>query len=187
MAERADAFFARVADQHGSAMRCRLGCTHCCQQELTVLPLEALAVVAALEALPGTERAAVAQRANRPGPPCAWLDGERCAIYASRPLICRTHGLPVRYDRPGAGAAVPTEGAHARADAELEIALCELNFTDGIPPDAILDGGVLLAALTVADALARRQLRWSPAAGRIGLRDLARVGRDALPHPSEDC
>jgi len=27
---------------------------------------------------------------------CEFLDGESCAIYPARPIICRTHGLPLR-------------------------------------------------------------------------------------------
>jgi Fe-S-cluster containining protein len=33
---------------------------------------------------------------------CAWLDASgRCGIYEVRPLVCRTHGLPLVFEEDG--------------------------------------------------------------------------------------
>ena len=46
--------------------------------------------------------------------PCAFLQNHSCTIYASRPIICRTHGLPLlNMNESGDG---------------WELSFCELNF-----------------------------------------------------------
>jgi Fe-S-cluster containining protein len=45
---------------------------------------------------------------------CIFLKDHKCTIYASRPVICRTHGLPLLY---------------ANNEGEWELSACELNFT----------------------------------------------------------
>lgn len=135
VAQRADAFFADVARLHGDQMACKPGCTECCHPALSVVRVEALAILLALSRLTEAERAPLREAAADAGRArCPLLaPDERCAVYPLRPLICRTHGLPVLED----------EG----------VSLCPLNFRDGIPEDAVLDGSVLAAQLGVVDAL----------------------------------
>jgi Fe-S-cluster containining protein len=45
---------------------------------------------------------------------CVFLVNHACTIYAERPMICRTHGLPLIF---------------ANDDGEFELSACELNFT----------------------------------------------------------
>lgn len=165
VATKVDAFFARVVDEHGAALACRAGCAACCQQELSFTLIEALAVVATLEALPAAQRASIAEQAAASGPPCAMLDHEgRCRIYAGRPLTCRSHGLPIRQD-----------------DA---VAACQLNFgggADGYPAEATMNATIVTAGLTVANLLLGQRLGFAVGDQRFALRELAQRGRDALP------
>jgi len=65
---------------------------------------------------------------------CAALDAEgRCRIYAARPLVCRTHGVPVR-----------VEGA---------VSACPRNFPAGMPGgDAVLEQATMSTLLAAVDA-----------------------------------
>lgn len=175
VAAKADAHFARIAAAFTDEISCREGCHDCCAPGLSVMLVEALAISAALASLPPALRLPIQQRARAVGRRCALLVDGRCAVYAARPLICRTHGLPVL--EPSAG-----------GDAPAAIRCCRLNFAaqdadrgpGGFPAAAILDGERLTAALVVADALVRQTLGVEQPL-RVALRDLAREGVGALP------
>lgn len=80
-----------VADVSSARLRCRAGCAGCCVDELTVFAIEAAVIQRHHGELleRGTPRA--------PGA-CAFLDEEGCCrIYAQRPYVCRTQGLPLRW------------------------------------------------------------------------------------------
>ncbi len=97
---RLDAFFARVHEKHEAAMECRPGCTDCCRR-FSVTRVEAELVQEAVAALDGETRARLAARARESDNVCpALLEDGRCAVYAARPAICRTHGLPIRFADP---------------------------------------------------------------------------------------
>lgn len=86
-----DEVAAPIAAAHGGRLRCRAGCHGCCTDGLTVFEIEADVIVARHQQLleNGTPHAAGA---------CAFLDDEgRCRIYESRPYVCRTQGLPLRW------------------------------------------------------------------------------------------
>jgi uncharacterized protein len=80
-----------VATVNAPRLACRHGCADCCTDGLSVFSIEA----------------AVIERHHgellRAGTPhvaggCAFLDGDRgCRIYAQRPYVCRTQGLPLRW------------------------------------------------------------------------------------------
>jgi len=81
---------ARVAAQHGDRLRCGRGCSACCLDDLSVREVEAARIREAHPQL---------LREGRAGPvgACAFLDGEgACRIYADRPSLCRSQGLPLR-------------------------------------------------------------------------------------------
>lgn len=163
---KADDFFARVQAEHGEKMRCGSGCTDCCHQDLSLLTVEALAVRVALDRLDRPLQARIARQGNSP---CALLVDGLCAIYQDRPLICRTHGLPIRYagSEGGQGPSLPV--------------VCALNFVQGQPPkDAVLNGTLLLAGLTVADALVRKDLGLEESL-RVSVSHLVQQGWSALP------
>jgi hypothetical protein len=140
-----DAFFARVEARHGSDLQCAVGCTLCCHTRLTVTGVEAAAIEAVVDAMPEARRAVLAERAALPvdvdHPRCAALDASgACLIYEARPLVCRSHGVPVRTLRAG-GLPVVTS--------------CELNFTAHGPAaadaDCILDQTTLSTVLLALD------------------------------------
>ncbi len=128
LVSKVDAFFA-AATRRGADLACGAGCTACCQVELTVSPVEAEVVAQALARRGSWEPAEEG---------CALLEaGGRCAIYAARPLVCRSQGLPLAYP-PG------TIGADAicgRAGA-TELTWCPLNFRKTPPAGAdVFDAG----------------------------------------------
>ncbi len=137
---RVDAFFVRVKGAHPGQMQCRRGCSACCQRDLRLLPVEWEPLAAAVLALPPEDRAAI-RTAIDAGPgrgdQCVLLAGDgSCRAFEARPLVCRSHGLPVRL-----GAARTT---------------CHLNFLGALPtlPDAdVLDQTQLSVTLGLIDRL----------------------------------
>ncbi len=106
LAAKVDAFFDRVHAAHAAEMQCGSGCSDCCSVRLTVTLVEAATIAAALAAMPEEERRAIGARASSSSSAagserCAALDaGDRCSIYAARPLVCRSHGAPIRRRDP---------------------------------------------------------------------------------------
>ena len=124
-----DALTNALSAHYAKHLACRAGCGGCCQHHLSVFPVEAAHVKAAVAALPDEVRARVEQRARTVNEreaqsqpvACPLLVDERCAIYEARPLICRTQGLPLLLEAE---------------DGEHEVDFCPLNFT---VPDALDD------------------------------------------------
>ena len=84
-----DGFFARVEARHGDDMQCLTGCSDCCHVRLSITTVEADAIRAYL----ANGHVHVNERPDR----CAALDDDgRCQIYAARPVVCRSHGVPIR-------------------------------------------------------------------------------------------
>jgi len=133
-----DALCARIAAAYPDQIACRAGCAACCTLQ-GVLPVEAAVLALALQQLPAAEAEALRTRLhNPPGEErCPLLTDERCPLYAARPVICRTHGLPLL-----------VEDAHGR-----RVDRCPLNFTglDTLPGSAIIDLGRLNQGLVVAN------------------------------------
>jgi hypothetical protein len=98
LAAKVDAFFARVSARHTADMRCDSGCSHCCHVRLSITGVEAAAIRGAVEAWPAERRAALAANLHAaPADRCVALDpGGRCLIYQVRPIVCRSHGAPIR-------------------------------------------------------------------------------------------
>jgi Fe-S-cluster containining protein len=162
---RVDAHFAAAVTATPTAFACRAGCESCCHQRFGVFEVEAAPIRAALRALATTSparRERVRHQADDPADAsrCALLVHGRCAVYEARPLICRTHGLPV---------AVPS----AQDNAKMRVDHCPLNFRDQTPPRASI-----LALAAINEPLAVLAALWSPSSPRIKLADLARAGAD---------
>jgi hypothetical protein len=86
-----DDLAAGIAAKHGERLHCKRGCSGCCQDDLAVFEIEA-AVIARRHAR------LLAEGAPHPVGRCAFLDdGGACRIYANRPYVCRTQGLPLRW------------------------------------------------------------------------------------------
>jgi hypothetical protein len=85
-----DAATAPLTALHGKRLRCRRGCAACCVDDLTVFEVEAEAIRARCSA--------VLRETPHPPGACAFLDDAgACRIYAHRPYVCRTQGLPLRW------------------------------------------------------------------------------------------
>ena len=86
-----DARAGELARRHAGRLRCGRGCSACCQDGLSVFEVEAERIRRAHpELLSGGVP-------HAPGA-CAFLDAEgACRIYADRPYVCRTQGLPLRW------------------------------------------------------------------------------------------
>ncbi len=125
----------RVLLSHAAHFACRLGCTDCCQTERTVSDVEFEALARAVAALPAETRDRL--RARTETTPCPLLLDGGCAVYDERPLICRSHGLPL-----------VMEGQHD---------VCPLNFTDlsilTLPDHDLLSVDTLTAVLVAVNAL----------------------------------
>lgn len=85
-----DAGWAHLAARHGERLRCRRGCADCCVDGITVFSVEAERI--------RREFPRVIDGAPAPPGRCAFLapDGS-CRVYAARPYVCRTQGLPLRW------------------------------------------------------------------------------------------
>jgi hypothetical protein len=143
---RVDAFFRRAAEVHGESITCHAGCDDCCRRRFSVTALEAEALREALALLSAEERRTLAERALHGDPsvcPALGPDG-RCALYAARPLICRTHGLPIRYPAPPGARALPVVDACPRNFQGKDLA--------GIEPSTVLDQNTLSTVLGALDA-----------------------------------
>ena len=90
-----------LARRHAGRLRCGRGCAGCCQDGLTVFEVEAERIRRAHPQL-------LAEAAPHAPGACAFLDEEgACRIYADRPYVCRTQGLPLRWlDEDGEGEVV---------------------------------------------------------------------------------
>lgn len=133
-----DAFFARVSERHADQMQCGSGCADCCHTRLTVTAVEAQAIADHVGALAPDARAELAGLARRPvdaaNVRCAALgDDDRCRIYAARPIVCRSHGAPIKL--------------------AATVTACHRNFTARGPaaadPDCVIDQ-TTLSALVLA-------------------------------------
>ncbi|MCO4768647.1 MAG: YkgJ family cysteine cluster protein [Deltaproteobacteria bacterium] len=169
--QRIDTHAARVESAWGDELACRVGCSGCCHRDLTVFPLEAAVLANHIDGagveLPSTARptltpTALAVLELEGAEPCVMLDAEgRCRVYAARPLICRTHGLPL--------AVQDDEGVYGD--------VCPLSF-DGGAGLADLPSEDFLALETVNTVLVALNAQFVAATGadpaRVSLKELAR-------------
>lgn len=106
-----DEVFAATFDAVRPHIRCARGCAACCILE-TVVPLEASVIASYLHTSSPPILPVLKDGTDQSTEQCIFLQNNECTIYPVRPIICRTHGLPIIYlDREG-------------------IDTCPLNFTD---------------------------------------------------------
>jgi len=123
---------------------CSEGCSSCCTA-ISLFPVEAAALRAALDALPEEEASAIRSHLEEHagGERCPLLSHDRCLLYDARPVICRTHGLPILY----------SDGNERRVDC------CPRNL-DGcetLSGSAVIDLDRLNVLLSAVNALFRSQ------------------------------
>ena len=92
-----DAAAAGLVSALPGVLACGRGCAACCVDDLTVFPVEAELI--------RHHHAELLDRAEPRAPGgCAFLAGnDTCRIYAHRPYVCRTQGLPLRWDGDDGG------------------------------------------------------------------------------------
>ncbi len=121
--EYADSLTAKLSSRYAEHLVCRSGCSGCCHHHLSVFSVEAATVRAGIEALPEPLRIQLNEQARKTleleargqSAICPMLIDDRCSVYESRPMICRTQGLPLLIEAE---------------DGEAEVDFCPLNFTD---------------------------------------------------------
>lgn len=160
---RIDAFFSRVASRHASDLKCASGCDLCCHQRLTITAVEAAAIRDwALTLSPDQRDSITAAARSTDLSRCSALDPSgRCRIYAARPLVCRSHGIPIRL-RDSRSLPVITS--------------CELNFNargpDAADPDCILDQELISTMLGLVDRECTTAAGAGATAKRVDLADV---------------
>jgi hypothetical protein len=167
-----DAFFGRAAAQHPGpeGITCHAGCSDCCRRRFSVTAIEAEVIAGALASLPTGTREAMTARAGQAEDVCPALEpGGGCAIYEVRPLVCRSHGLPIRF-APDGRRALPL------------VDVCPRNFAgrDTLPADAVLDQTTLSTVLGALDA-ARADEVGRPRGVRVELAALLGRVANVLP------
>jgi Fe-S-cluster containining protein len=173
LVDKVEVFVASTTARRGADLHCQKGCEACCHVSLRVGPIEAAAVREGLRALPAEARARArlrgqSQRPHGEEPRCALLEDDgSCAIYAQRPLVCRSQGQALRYPE----GFVPEQAVRMRTRAG-HITWCPLNYTAAEPRgEDVLDAERVDQILAV---VTRRQVA-SPADAlvRTSLSDLA--------------
>jgi len=142
-----DLLIAKLQARYSKHLVCRAGCAGCCHHHLSVFAVEAEEARAAIDTLPAPIRARVEEQAREvikleargERVACPLLVDDRCSIYESRPVICRTQGLPLLIEAE---------------DGEREVDFCPLNFTEaGAVDDLDEDHLMPLDALNLRLAL----------------------------------
>ncbi|MBI9068103.1 MAG: YkgJ family cysteine cluster protein [Salinivirgaceae bacterium] len=99
----------KFTSMHISQLECKKGCDSCCES-LNIFPIEFYALQ---EELVGKNLPKF-KWSQKFGKSCRFLKNGECQIYNSRPIICRTQGLPLLYEnKTGTG---------------YELSVCKLNF-----------------------------------------------------------
>ncbi len=136
-------FGERVIQRYPGAITCESGCSGCCHVHLSVVGTEFERLSNEVVMLSDEQQDAIRDRveAGRDDSRCLLLDDDgRCRVYDARPMICRSHGLPLLAGKP------------PRRD------VCPLNFEDGptlddLDDDTVLDVEKINAILFVVDRL----------------------------------
>lgn len=142
--EKVDSLCRSIEQTLGTAITCHAGCSSCCLA-ISVFPVEAAAMIEAAGKLPPEQLLHLKQRLQSwsGGEVCPLLADARCLLYEARPIICRTHGLPILLTEEG----------------ERRIDVCPLNCRgmERLPGEAILDLERLNTMLAAVNALYLRE------------------------------
>ena len=135
---RVDRLLDRIQSRYSDHIECHKGCGCGCRN-LSVFPVEALSLVYAIRDLSEETGTRIRQRAAVASFwACPLLEDRACSMYTFRPVICRTHGFPLRTHYKG----------------RPSIGYCRNNFKDmsSIPDDAIIDLDNINRALRTMNA-----------------------------------
>jgi Fe-S-cluster containining protein len=145
LVEKVDELCLRITERFRESISCRRGCDACCRH-LTLFPVEGAALA---QALKGAEPALAENIRIRaleatPDGPCPLLENGDCLLYEARPLICRTHGLPLLSSSEG----------------EKRVDFCPENFRglESLPGSAVIDLEMLNSSLVAVNTLFVREV-----------------------------
>jgi Fe-S-cluster containining protein len=142
--DKVDELSRRIEDRFRDSISCVRGCDACCRH-LTLFPVEGAALALALKELDPDSADHIRSRARGalPDGPCPLLKDGACLLYRARPLICRTHGLPLL----------------TASEGKKRIDFCPENFRglDSLPGDAVIDLDLLNSALAAINSLFVRE------------------------------
>ncbi len=130
-----DCEIANLEAVHRGHLMCRVGCCGCCVN-LTVFAVELYSIAGQLA------ESGVGKIDFNPSAVCGWLENGMCRIYPVRPIICRTHGLPVAISKED-------------GSAEREVSFCPLNFTQIDPETFPFGPGNSLDLVELNERLSR--------------------------------
>jgi len=100
----------KLEKEHSEQIVCKKGCDTCCM-DYSILPIEFHSILKDLKENKITPEISVRPKSDE----CIFLVNHVCTIYNQRPIICRTHGLPLLF---------------MNENNEWELSACDLNFTD---------------------------------------------------------
>lgn len=150
----------RLAEHHGDRLKCRLGCTDCCVDGITVFEVEA-------ERIREHHAELLEHGTPHPEGACAFLGSRgECRVYRYRPYVCRTQGLPLRWIQER------DDGSHV----EMRD-ICPLNEEgepiEALPQEVCWSLGPVEARLATLQARSEGAGAWDPGGRRrVALRDL---------------
>lgn len=136
---RVDQHCGKIIEQFSEQISCRAGCSGCCRH-LSLFPVETANLVKAVRNLPAEIKSILSGQIEWPeNGSCPLLLDDWCTIYDSRPVICRTHGLPLL----------------AEVDGTRAVDCCPENFrtAESLPGSAVIDLEALNSALVAINAL----------------------------------
>jgi Fe-S-cluster containining protein len=99
----------KLEKQHAKHINCKAGCDMCCM-DYSIFPIEFHYILNQLK----KNKLKPETKENIAEEDCIFLNNHNCSIYNARPIICRTHGLPLIY---------------MNEEGDWELSACELNFT----------------------------------------------------------
>ena len=96
--------------EHAKHLQCKKGCDLCCM-DYSIFPVEFYTILNRIQHKEFQPKI----KKSKEETSCIFLKNHSCTIYENRPVICRTHGLPLLY---------------MNENNEWELSNCELNFTE---------------------------------------------------------
>ena len=119
----------KLEQMHKSQMVCNKGCDSCCES-LTIFPIEYYTIKEDIKKLNNLPKNKLWNSITKS---CRFLVNGECAIYESRPIICRTQGLPILYKS--------IKGEN------FELSICKLNFTNSEASSFNMDNSLYMSPL----------------------------------------
>lgn len=122
--DQVDKWTGEMVSRYKSHLACRKGCDLCCQRKFTVSAVEAYNIGLAFRQLDARTQQEIRKKKDS----CTFLVNGACSVYASRPMMCRTFGLP---------------SLHRNENQEGEISWCNLNFTNVLENFSFAADGII--------------------------------------------